>query len=398
MKNGNAQAQNPQAANLMARNYLVANAQKRHQLIFAETVDPASQVEVRVPPAFAGLGLGFIVNVTTEITTGAGATPLTKTSFGPANLLKEIRFDDLNQNTRIQTSGWHMHSLNSARASTPYMSVDMKDAYPIDYGNFYSRLMQGPDAIGVSTNFNVSATYYVPLAYSDLDLRGAIYLNVVNATASLNLTLNNALVQARTLQASTEAAYVTVDAGTPPADVTVGPFEIQVYQVYYDMLPKDKNTGQPILPAIDLSVVYDIKNTNFSGLTPGQDFNLAYSNYRDYLSTFALYRNRIPPDDAGFALEADINSWALQAANYTNIWKVDPYIAGGWGRQVLETDFPLGLYYFPTRTKPISTNQYGNMGLIINPAVVQPGASVIVGYEAFAWTNRIGGAATLNPA
>lgn len=397
MPQAQANGQNPAQQNLMARNLVVANAQKRHQLIYSATINPAVQQIVQIPPAFAGLGLGFIVNIKANIAVAAmTGTALTKTPFGPANLLKEIRFDDLNQNTRIQTTGWHMHLLNTARASSPYLVPRQNISYPVDYGNAYPRLMQGAASIAQDANADVSCTYYVPLAYSDLDLRGAVYLNVVNATASLQLTLNNAFVSARTLAASTDAGYVTADAMTAPADVTVSTFQIEVYQVYYDMLPAAN--GQPILPGLDLSVVYDIKNTSFPTPTVGQDNALSYTNYRDFLSTFAIYRNRIAPTAAGFALEADINNWSLQAANYTNIWKVAPYVAGGWGRQVIDDDFPLGCYYFPTRTKPISTNQYGNMGLVINPADVQAGSAILTGYEAFAWTNRIGSAAQLNPA
>lgn len=388
----------PAQANMAARSVITSSAVKRTQQIFSETVDLSQKNEVRVSPRNAGLILGFIVNVRTTYDVAATTgTALTLTPFGPSNLLSKIAFDDLNNNTRIDTTGWHMHLLNSARNARPYLSNFELDNYPIAYGDHWKELIEGTATIAQDASGTANCTWFVPLAYSDKDLRGGVYANVVNATASLRLTLNANAVQARTAQGWQEAVYVTADDTTPPADVTENNVTVEVYQVYYDQLPK--NNGSVILPMLDLSTIYEVKNTAVQGLVQNQDFPIAYSNFRDFLSTFAVYRNRVndTSGDEGFIQEADISRWKLETANYTNVFDVDPRYANMWARQTFQTDTPLGVFYFPTREKPIATNQYGNMNLVLDPANVQTGAAVLVGYEAFALTNVIGQAGSLTP-
>lgn len=400
MANNNRPQQNgltPAQANSMARGLIVSSAVKRTQQIFAQTINPTNENVINVQPRNVGLILGFIVRVKSNVavadTTG---TPLTLTPFGPANLLSKVNFTDLNNNTRVNTTGWHLHSVNAARAGAPYLAARENITYPIAYGNYYESLVQGAAAIADDANSDVGMTYFVPLAYSEQDLRGAVYANVVNATMNLQLTLNANAVQARTVAAGSDAVYVTAGSGTPPADVTTADFEVEVYQVYYDQLPQGPNGV--VLPLLDLSTIYELKNTTVQGMVANQDFPIAYSNFRDFLSTFVIYRNREAVTDGGFSRVADIATWSLETANYTNLFKVDPDIAGSWGRQAVGDDFARGMYYINTRSKPIATQQYGNMNIVLDAADVQSGAAALIGYEAFALTNMIGQAQGLTPA
>jgi hypothetical protein len=387
----------PQQANILARNMIVGGAVKRTQQIFSSTIDINATNVLNVAPRNVGLILGFIVQLEAVVGVEAGGSPLTKTPFGPYNLLKNVSYFDLQNNTRINTTGWHLGLMNSARSGAPYLAARANVGMPVDFGNFHPSLGAAPNAIAADAEARIAQSFYVPLAYSDEDLRGSVYANVVNATQNLQLTLNNALVQARTLAATTDAAYVTATAGTPLADVSVTQFKVKVYQVYYDQLPQGQSGI--ILPALDISTIYELKQTAIPGVTAGQDFPLPYSNFRDFLSTVAIYRNRpgVSPS-TGFALESDIASVALESANYTNIFKVNPDIAAAWGRQTIGDDFPLGVFYIPSRSKPVSTVQYGNMNLVFNANDVQPGGTFLVGYEAFALTNIIGSAQGLPPA
>lgn len=396
--NANAQQMNAQQANMVARQMVVNNAVKRTQQIYTKTVSVANEPVLEVPVRNVGLILGFVVTVQNNIAVAAATgTPLTLTPFGPANMVSEFRFDDFNNNTRIQTRGWHVASVNSARAGSPYLAARSNLSYPQDYGNKFPSLMQAAATIGQDANSNVAMTYFIPCAYSEHDLRGAVYANVTNATAQLRIALNQAMAQARTPGGTVDAVYATANDSTPPADVTIGNVTVNVYQIYYDQLPAGPNGL--VLPLLDLSVAYELKNTAIPGIVANQDFPLPYSNYRDYLSTFVLYRNRASvAGGAGWATEADLNYLALESANYTNIYKVPPRLAAAWGRQTVGDDFPLGLYYLPTRARPVSTNQYGNMSVIINAANVQSGAVVLVAYEDFAVQNVVGQAQSLPPA
>jgi hypothetical protein len=113
-------------------------------------------------------------------------------------------------------------------------------------------------------------------------------------------------------------------------------------------------------------------------LTVTQDYPIPYANYRSFLSTYFIY-------DKGGTLNngTDINYVALQSANYTQIFKMSPIELALMSNIKFGIDFPSGVYYVDHRNRPINTNQYGNMELIINPSTVNANAQVLVGYEAF---------------
>jgi hypothetical protein len=209
--------------------------------------------------------------------------------------------------------------------------------------------------------------YYVPLAYSSTDLRGAVFAGVVNATMNLQVTINTAA-----FVSSGDATQAIFSGNTG----TVGNVQIDVYQHYIDQIPTTANGY--VLPLQDLSTFYDIKNTSVNGLTVGQDFPVPYANYRSFLSTFFIY------DNAGtLNAGSDINYIALQSANFTNIYKLSPIELSLLSRIQVGTDYPSGTYYLSHRNKPINTNQYGNMEWVVNPSTVNTGAQLLVGYEAF---------------
>lgn len=385
-----------QAANLQARNLIVNSAVKRTQQIYTTTVSTASNTVLNVAPRNVGLILGFIVNVNQTVAVAMGGSALTLTPFGAANLVQQFSFFDLNNNTRIQTPGWHINAINSVRGGIPYLAVDAlstaPSAYPVGYGSFYDSLIQGTATVAAEATGTLNMTYYVPLAYSDQDLRGAVFANVVNATMNLQIQLNQDLVAPRTLAAWANSAYCTATSGTAVSGVTENNVTVTVWQVYYDQIPMSQNG--PVLPWLDLQTIYDIKQTALQGIVASQDFPVSYANYRDFLSTCVYYVNKSDVAQA-FGAVTDLNYIALQSANYTEIFKVPPRIAATWARTTVGLDFPRNGFYIPTRNKPISTVQWGNINLILNAADVQTGAFILVAWEAFALTNYVGQAQSL---
>lgn len=373
----------PQQANQMARMMIVNNAVKMTNQIFDETVTPSSQSVINIPPRNVGFLLGFWVEVIATITENNTGTP-GLTPFGPANLVDSFVFNDLNNNQRINTTGWHMNLINSARASMPFLSAETLNSYPIDYGYNFTDIISAPATLTQNAANTVRMLYYVPLAYSEHDLRGGVYANVVNATMQLQINLNANPV----IVAGANSVSAVYDDSS--IDVTYDSCRVRVHQVYYDQLPKD-DKGFDIFPRLDTATIYELKNTTVTGMSANSDFPISYSNFRDFLSTFFVYANGTELNDG-----SDITSFALQSANYTNIFKVPPKLVGAWGRQNIQGDFPSAAYYFPTRQKPISTVQYGNMELVLNASTVNSGARGLIGYESFALTNVISGAASLN--
>jgi hypothetical protein len=360
----NAQAQ-AQAQDQAVTNLINLVSVERVQNIFSGTFNPANQSVYNIQPRYVGLIKGFWVIVQASVTNSAGGTA-TRTALGPANTLQQIRFDDLQNNTRIQTTGWHLHLLNTARINKPYgISYAFQNA-PVAYGDNLSGI-EAPATIAASGTGTVTMRYYVPLAYGHKDLRGAVFAGVTNATMNLQLTLNSAFFQA------SGDAVQSVYSGSAG---TVTSVTINVYQHYLDQLPQS-NQGV-ILPQLSMQTFYDIKNTFYNTISANQDNPFPYANYRSFLSTFAIYDN-------GGTLNpgTDVNYFTLQSANFTNIFKMDPAELALQSRVQIGTDYPSGVYYVSTRQKPINTNQFGNMELVMNPSAVSAGAQVLLGYEAF---------------
>src|SRR5215469_13528964 len=377
-------------ANLAARRAVLAQAIEMTQNIYSSTITtPGSTANViNVIPRNVGLIKGFTIEVVATLT-NTGGTSVVPTNFNIANILSQVIFNDLTNQTRIQTSGWHLNVVDTVkhRNAGPYGSAMVNGTgvdTPIKYGsNYNGGLFVCPATIAATSTAVVKMVYEVPLAYAHDDLRGAVYANVVNATMLLQLTLNTAPIVAATAD-NTLAIY----SGTAGAGSIVAA-TINVYQNFLDQLP----VGQkgPVLPVQDLSTIYELKNTALTGMVINQDFPIPYSNFRDFLSTSVIWDN-----GGTLAAGSDINYWALQSANFTNIFKIDPFIASLWVRKRINIDLPTGAYYFDHRKKPISTIQYGNLELIQNiSAPINSGAQSLIGFEDFGLINTITGAGSL---
>jgi hypothetical protein len=399
---------NPAQINQVARAAIKARAVAMLQQIYSVTFGAAANTTdvsalnpvVNVAPRNVGLIRGFWVKIVAIINNQSGQTA-TLSDFGPANLLTQIQFNDLNNNTRIQTTGWHVDFVNSIKARRPFGTALIRGGTgsttggfdsPINYGSNWSGNISAPATIanGASAaNSTVTMWWYVPLAYSADDLRGSIYANVVNATMQLNLTFNpHAGVLATT--DSTNAVY-TLAAGATAASFVVAQATVTVYQDYLDQLP----VGQSgvILPVLDLATIYELKNTATIGMVANQDFPVQYANFRDFVSTFAVYVNNGSTGARGVGL--DVNYFALQSANFTNIWKTEPALISVRTRNHLQTDFPPGVYYFGSREKPISTTQYGNMQLVLNAITATSNPYMLMAYEDLAVVQTLSMAGSL---
>lgn len=403
--------------NQIARSAIRSRAVRMLQGIYNSAWNPTQQPTITINPRNVGLINGFWVKVTATLS-NASASVMNLSDFGPANLLSQIQFNDLSNNTRIQTPGWHVAFLNSwksrrafASALTNYTGnntgVQKSSGYgvgedsPINYGSNFTAI-SAPATIAAAADSvpgtgTVTMWYYVPLAYNPdnpqmPDLRGAVYANVVNATMQLFLsfagTYGSQLVAANGTD-STSAVYYQASADAVACTVTAA--NVTVYQDYWDQLPTG-NQGV-LLPILDLSTIYELKQTVQTAIPQGQDFPYQYANYRDFLSTIAIFVNNGSTGARGVG--ADINYWALQSANFTNIWKIEPALSAIMTRQHLGLDLPPGTYLFDSRNRPISTTQYGNMQLILNAASASSNPYSLIAVEDFALVQTLSMAGSL---
>jgi len=396
-------------ANAAARQAVLANSIESLQLIFSQAnINPAVQTVVNVPPRNVGLIRGFYVHVAFSFTTGI-TTTLTRTTLGPANLLANVTFNDLSNQQRINVQGWYLPILDTQRRRNQSFSSELATGVPASQAsgtdtplgfqaNFTSQfglagtntpLMSCPASIAPSTANNViDMWYYVPLSYTDRDLRGAIYGGVVNSVMNLQVTFNQSNFQVASTADPTLAVFASSGAVNA---ITLPLWSVEVYQDYLDQLPF--SSQGPILPFQDLSWSYLLNTTFFTGMTAATDYPVPFPNFRNIQSASLIYDN-------GGTLNTgqDINYLALQSANYTNVFKVSPAMQSILARNLLHVDMPKGGYYFDFRRKPLSTVQYGNLNLVVNPVTVTSAlgpSQFLVGFEQLAMQNQVVGAGSI---
>lgn len=392
------QQQNPAAVNAGIRSLILATAVDMLQGVTSQTYTgngtadvSATQPVITIQPNYVGALKGFFLKVQATVTNGS-AIALNLTSFGPANLLSQIQFVDLANVTRILTTGWHVNLINSMKGKKVFGSALVRltgfDS-PINYGSNWQDEIAAPSQIQAGDTGILTMWYWIPITYSDQDLRGLIYLNVVNATARLLFTLNP-----RPIAAFGADPFNAVYQGQAAGDLSlarVSSITLTLYQNYLDQLP----AGQQgvLLPPLDIATNYELKNTvQGSQIVPNQDYPVQYSNFRYFLSTIAVFNNGTAPF---YGVGLDVVYWGLQAANLTFQFKVEPALVMLKVREHLGVDTPPGVYYFGSRSKPINTVQYGNMQLVLNASAAAAGANLQMAYEDFAFLNQVSTAGSL---
>lgn len=381
-------------SNSQAMDIVTSKALTMIQNIYAKTIFPPSNPTINdCIPRNVGIIKKFVIEIVGTITNTDGALDLTLTDGGLANLISQVVFYDLNNNVRVQTTGLHLMLLAAMKRRRMYGgTADWNQTFTTGGAHNVSQpfnvapaswpVLVAPTTIAHGTSGTVRAVFEVPLAYSDKDLRGAIYANVINTSMSLQLTLNqNAVVAAG---ADTTFAVYSGAAGNFTSAT------VNIYQVYLDQLPADPKTGRLILPTTALSTVYELKNTNLQAITPNQDFPIPFTNFRSFFSAFLIYFN-----GTNRLFGTDINYFSHQTANFTNIFKYDALYNTHLSREVLGADLPAGYYYFSYRQQPVWTTQNGNQQININASTAGAGAYAQVMWEDMALQNTLSGGASL---
>lgn len=392
----------PQQQDAIATRAILASAVDRIQLVGADQVFPASNPVLIVQPINVGLIKRYTIVVAGTIT-NTGTTTINLTGPGLANIFGQggIQYTDLNNYLRVNTSGQHLTLLAQAKRRRAYGSTVTDNASGGPNPNFQSKMMvaigpafwgvfQAPLTIATGTSGTFRAVFELPLSYTDDDLRGAVWANVLNAVQQITLTFNQQAVVA-----TPGDVNFAVYGGPAGSAGNITSATVTIYQEYLDQLPKSQgpNGVTTILPALSLSTVYELKSTLFSAITPNQEFYIPYANQRSFISTFATFNHDGASD--GAVVGTDVNYWALLAANASYIWKLDPLTVTLKSRDHMNSDLPAGTYYFASRRKNIATLQFGNLQLTLNANTATPAGYVNVMWEAFALQNTLQSGASL---
>lgn len=307
----------------------------------------------------------------TQYLTGAQAANANP-GFGLANFISNVTFSDLGNNQRINTTGWHLTAISSAKRRGVFGAAYTTDT-PLAYGNNNTRIMYAAPTVTATNSTEIDFFLEIPFVKNDTDLRGAIFADVTQATAQIQITLNPTMFVSSTAD-STLAMYQS--GGSDLASLSG--LSMTVYQNYLDQLPR--MNGVPLLPELDLGTAYLLNSTTSTLPVANQLNGAPFTNARTYESVTWYYDNNATLNING----TDLTSIQLTSANFTNIQNLDPKMLGLMCRNVLGDDFPAGMYYMDFRDRPIDTNQYGNMVLNIQPSSVGGSAAYFgYGWEAY---------------
>lgn len=380
--NGGGQQVDPVAVNLATRRYLLSTAQPMLQPL-ATATKSAAQIAagdnvISLVPRNVGLLRGFWVRVTGSLTEGATQTA-NRTGRGVYNALRNIQYWDLQNNQRVNTSGFHCAFVNTAKLGWVFGGAYAPNV-PAGYGNNW--VVNDLPATLNNATATFSVFYYIPIAYSHDDTTGAIFTGMTGGTQRLVLTVNPTPGYT-----TGDSLYAMMGGGTSAIAYTGGSDVIvEVWQDYWDQLRRDPN-GNPILPQIDLGTSYLLTDTALSGLVLNQEYPIEFANYRKFLSTFVVYDNFSGSNGEAAFGNGNLSRLKLTTANYTNIDDVTPQLQALRSRVQIGTDWPLGVYYHDWRRKPIDTINYGSQQLTYTPSgTLNAQAYLYVGWEAFADT------------
>lgn len=386
MANGTATQQqvSPQQQNAMVRQ-LILRGGPVGQIYFPPAVD-MWQLLNPILPASVGPGnvitvqlrnVGLVKRLVLEInaTVTAGATSTqTLTPLGLANLISNVMFIDLGNNTRINSSGWHLNLVSSVKRRRVFGAAVATDT-PNGYGAVNNRVMYAPPTIAANGTTPIRFILEIPFVKNNHDLRGAIFADVTNAVMQVQLTLNPQMFVSATAD-PTLAMYQS--GGSDLA--TLSGVTVQANQNYLDQLPRNPQTAAPILPALDLGTAYLLNNTPGGLPVQNQDNGYSFVNARSYESVAWIYDNNGVLNING----ADLNYVQVTSANFTQILRYDGQMMCLVERDIVGSDLPKGMHYLDFRSRPISTDQYGNMQLILNPSSVGGSAATFLfGWEAY---------------
>jgi hypothetical protein len=390
------QQMSPQQQNAMVRQ-LILRGGVIGQSYFPPAVDMWQQLNPILPSAIGpgsvitvqlrnvGLVKRLVVEFSATIT--AGATSVQNlTPLGLANLISNVTFIDLGNNTRINSTGWHLNLISSVKRRRVFNAAVASDT-PNGFGINNNRVMYAPSTIAATVATPVRFVLEIPFVKNNHDLRGAIFADVTNAVMQVQLTLNPQMFVSSTAD-PTLAVYQSAGADL----ATLSGFSVQVNQNYLDQLPRNPQTAAPILPALDLGTAYLLNNTASGLPVVNQDNGFAFVNARSYESVAFVYDNNGTLNVNG----VDLNYIQVTSANFTQILRFDGMMAVTSERDILGCDLPKGMRYLDFRHRPINTDQYGNMQIIVSPSsVLGSAATILFGWEAYGVIGAVNQAGSL---
>lgn len=363
--------------NMIARNAIVTkaiatfvNGGEESLLINAGDL---AMVDKSTSPPTLGVQLGFLITVEATFTNSTGDV-LTLTPFGASNLLQNVTYYDPQNTMRTNVSGRMLDMWMAQKQGTPLGdSVTPDDGYGVRYGNSWN-FNYAPTTIASGATTTIRKMFYLPLAMSEYDLRGAVWGNLQQAYQRLNFKFSNA---ATFIASSTECPVGAVyQSASATKTISFSNFKYRVkLHTYAQNLPVNSQ-GQYLAPLQDFGTVYGMNETIATGLTANQRMSVAYPNAWSYLATQVIFVN-------GTQLNAgtDVTELEIATASGVSFGKFTPYEHTFTTANRIGVSPPLGAYYDSHHKTPIRTSDYGTVSWGLTPNVVNTNAYLQIAYE-----------------
>ncbi len=339
------QTQSPAQQNAMARMMLLSQGLRFTKILPGVTQgNPILGQQVRIPLDRIGVTTGVTLMFTVPLDVTAAAT---QSQFGPWNFVSQLEYVDFAGVRHIQTTGAHLHILNSIKAGRSLGNSQKMAGYVSSETGIDTDLLALPTAVA---NANAYFTLYVPLAYDpSSDLRGAVLAQTDRGEHYINVTFVSAAVGADPFVFPYTAGTVALQAG---AQIGVSAFQ-------HYIMPQG-GVAPDNIPMIDLSTIYEIQGNLFdnANIAAGLPKYTNWPNNRAVLSSLSLFNQGAT---GGQLNGTDLQRITLLVNGNTNVREQTPALLRLMMRDMMGFDFPNGVYYFGARTQPITTQLYGNV-------------------------------------
>lgn len=342
---------------------------------------PGTVITFNIRPV--GMIKRLLVRFTATVTAGATSTQTLTSSnnkgFGLANLVSNVTVWDFGNQQRINTTGWHLNILSSAKRRRAFGAAYTNDS-PNGFGNNNNRVMFAPNTIAANGTSEIDFYLEIPFVRTDTDLRGFLFGDVQNVNAQVQITLNPNMFVSSTAD-PTLAVYQSGGADL----ASLSNLTMYVTQNYLDQLPQ-LQPGVPFLPSQDLATAYLLNNSVSTLPVANQPNSTAFINARVFQSLVYFYDNNGTLNING----SDISTVQLISANFTAILNYDGKTIGLVNRNIFMDDPPASMYMLDFRHRPIDTQTYGNMQTVITPSSVGGSAAFFgFGWEAYGTIGQI---------
>lgn len=302
-------------------------------------------------------GIATNVRLLVSATYTVGTAPATLSPKAPYNLIKRVTLTDFSGNNRVIASGHQLFCLNSKRNRTFY-GANNEGAEQV------LALTDIPVAVGAQTMY-----FYidVPIAYREnLDLRGAMYMQVTGSNAFLTIDWN----PLEYANANAEAVFN----GGATTTVTKPVITVEAIQTSYVPFSNME------LPQVDLMTVYEFAGDVRSSdqLSVGSEKIFQYPVNR---SVVGFYYNYI---QGGVMLPGTDLTRVKEVSNGNNlIYDMPIREKLATMRQFMNGDLKNGSYFNNHEDNPITVADIGLYTANVIPGVVGANPSMEIGYESF---------------